>query len=143
MPSGGRRGRDAARLRLGTRPQGPAARARAAHRMKRSPMRTAAPPGRGASPPSASVTESPSQTYLLGTKDDEIERLGLQHRVWRPQVLACWRRAGITTGSRVLDLGAGPGFATVDLAEIVGPSGRVVAYERSPRFVALDRKSVV
>ena len=78
--------------------------------------------------------------YVLGTHDDEINRLGLQHRVWRPHVLAAWQRAGLTTGARVLDVGAGPGFATLDLAELVGPSGRVVAIERSARFVASARE---
>ena len=73
--------------------------------------------------------------YVLGTHDEELTRLGLQHRVWRPVVLDCWRKAGITVGSRVLDVGSGPGFATVDLAEIVGPAGQVVALERSNRFV--------
>jgi SAM-dependent methyltransferase len=86
-------------------------------------------------------TGAPQQDYLLGTRDDEVERLGLQHRVWRPFVLSAWRRAGISAGSRVLDLGAGPGYATVDLAEIVGPKGRVVAVERSPRFVAVAREA--
>jgi len=60
----------------------------------------------------------------------------LQHRVWRPVVLECWRKAGITVGSRVLDVGAGPGYATVDLAEIVGPSGQVTAAERSSNYVS-------
>ena len=73
--------------------------------------------------------------YLLGTHDQELERLGLQHRVWRPTVLNCWKTAGISRGSRVLDVGAGPGFATVDLAEIVGPTGEVTAIERSARYV--------
>src|SRR5205809_4569231 len=73
--------------------------------------------------------------YVLGTHDEELARLGLQHRVWRPVVLACWEKAGITVGSRVLDVGAGPGYATVDLAEIVGPTGEVVATERSNKFV--------
>lgn len=73
--------------------------------------------------------------YVLGTHDAEIERLGLQHRVWRPYALDAWRRAGVTVGQRVIDFGAGPGFATVDLAEIVGPAGEVVALERSARFV--------
>ena len=68
--------------------------------------------------------------YVLGTHDEEIARLGLQHRVWRPVVLECWRKAGVTVGSRVLDVGAGPGYATVDLAEIVGPTCEVVALER-------------
>jgi ubiquinone/menaquinone biosynthesis C-methylase UbiE len=79
------------------------------------------------------------RSYFLGTHDEELERLGLQHRVWRPTVLECWRRAGIGPGSKVLDVGAGPGFAAVDLAEIVGPAGRVVAVERSARFVEAGR----
>jgi SAM-dependent methyltransferase len=73
--------------------------------------------------------------YVLGTHDEEISRLGLQHRVWRPVVLDCWQKAGITVGKRVLDVGAGPGYAAVDLAEIVGPTGEVVALERSSKFV--------
>lgn len=73
--------------------------------------------------------------YVLGTHAEELTRLGLQHRVWRPIVLACWQAAGITAGKRVLDVGAGPGYATVDLAEIVGPGGEVVALERSHNFV--------
>jgi len=73
--------------------------------------------------------------YILGTNDEELERLGLQHRVWRSVVLNCWQNAGITIGSKVIDVGAGPGYATVDLAGIVGPQGRVTAVERSARYV--------
>lgn len=74
--------------------------------------------------------------YVLGTHDEEVARLGLQHRVWRPVVLDCWKKAGITSGKRVLDVGAGPGYATVDLAQIVGPGGEVTALERSSNFVS-------
>jgi len=74
--------------------------------------------------------------YLLGTHDDEVARLGLQHRVWRPRVLDAWRRAGVSEGAKVVDAGAGPGWATFDLAEIVGPKGRVHALERSERFLS-------
>jgi SAM-dependent methyltransferase len=73
--------------------------------------------------------------YVLGTDDGEIERLGLQHRVWRPRMLDAWRRAAVTAGQTFLDVGAGPGFAAADAAEIVGPDGRVIALERSPRFL--------
>ena len=73
--------------------------------------------------------------YVLGTHNEELARLGLQHRVWRPVVLDCWQRAGITVGKHVLDVGAGPGYATVDLAEIVGPTGEVIALERSENFI--------
>jgi SAM-dependent methyltransferase len=73
--------------------------------------------------------------YVLGTHDEEVQRLGLQHRVWRPQMLDAFRRAGIGPGASVVDVGAGPGFAATDLAEIVGPDGRVLAVERSRRFL--------
>jgi SAM-dependent methyltransferase len=75
------------------------------------------------------------RTYVLGTQDDEIERLGLQHRIWRPRVSMAWRKAGFGVGQTVLDVGAGPGYATRDLAEIVGPTGHVWALERSRRFL--------
>ncbi|HEX4738580.1 MAG TPA: methyltransferase domain-containing protein [Allosphingosinicella sp.] len=73
--------------------------------------------------------------YVLGTDPGEIDRLGLQHRVWRPRMLDACRRAGIGPGRTVLDVGAGPGFAATDIAEIVGPAGCVIAVERSRRFL--------
>jgi SAM-dependent methyltransferase len=81
------------------------------------------------------MTTSQDRDYVLGTHDEEIARLGLQHRIWRPQALAAWRRAGLTVGQTVLDLGCGPGYASVDLAEIVGPGGKVEAVDRSRRFL--------
>jgi SAM-dependent methyltransferase len=77
--------------------------------------------------------------YVLGTHDAEIERLALQHRVWRDRALDAWTRAGVAAGQTVVDVGAGPGHAALDLAEIVGCRGRVIAVERSHRFlVALE-----
>jgi SAM-dependent methyltransferase len=73
--------------------------------------------------------------YVLGTHDAELERLGLQHRLWRSRVLDAWRRARLGPGQTVLDVGAGPGYAALDLAEIVGRAGHVVALERSRRFL--------
>lgn len=74
--------------------------------------------------------------YVLGTHDAEIARLGVQHAVWRERMLQAWDRAGIAEGRHVLDVGAGPGYATLDLAARVGPRGSVTAIERSARFVA-------
>jgi SAM-dependent methyltransferase len=78
--------------------------------------------------------------YVLGTHDEEVTRLGLQHRAWRAYALDAWRRAGFRTGQTLVDIGCGPGWASLDLAEIVGPAGRVVAIDRSRRFLqALER----
>jgi SAM-dependent methyltransferase len=73
--------------------------------------------------------------YVLGTQDDEVQRLGVQHGVWRDRVLDAFRRAGIGPDQTVIDVGAGPGFVTADLAALVGPSGKVVALERAPHFL--------
>ena len=88
-------------------------------------------------------TKTGERDYVLGTHDAEIERLGLQHRVWRRNVLDVWQRVGIDTGHTVIDLGAGPGYATLDLAEVVGSSGKVIAVERSQRFIEILKQRAV
>ena len=77
--------------------------------------------------------------YVLGTRDDEVARLGVQHNVWRGEMLEGFRLAGFGAGQTILDVGAGPGFASADLAELVGTDGRVIALERSPHFAATLR----
>ncbi len=77
----------------------------------------------------------PDRDYVLGTHDAEIERLGLQHRIWRERALDAWRRAGFAAGQTLIDVGCGPGWAALDLAELVGPRGRVHALDRSRRFL--------
>lgn len=83
-----------------------------------------------------------AKDYVLGTNDTETRRLGVQHDAWRPCVLDCWRRAGVTAGAHVIDVGAGPGYAALDLADLVGPSGYVAAIERSPTFVEAGRAAI-
>jgi len=74
--------------------------------------------------------------YILGTHDEEIARLALQHSAWRNDALAAWRTAGFRPGQTILDVGCGPGFATLDLAGSAGSDGRVIAIDKSPRFLA-------
>lgn len=73
--------------------------------------------------------------YVLGTGSDESIRLGLQHRLWSAATHALWERAGVQPGMTVLDLGCGPGHAAMDLAQIVGPTGRVIAIDESAAFL--------
>ena len=86
--------------------------------------------------PETSPAPADDREYLLGTGDAELWRLALQHRVWAGQAFSLWERAGFGRGATVLDLGCGPGFATLDLAHLVGPEGRVVAADASRRFLA-------
>lgn len=73
--------------------------------------------------------------YVLGTGDVEIRRLGIQHTAWRDLAHAAWQRAGVKAGDTVVDIGCGPGYATLDLARLVGPRGKVIAIDRSRRFL--------
>jgi SAM-dependent methyltransferase len=81
------------------------------------------------------MTAINDRDYVLGTHDEEVERLGLQHAVWRPRALEAWRQARFTRGQTIIDVGSGPGYASSDLASIVGAEGRVIACDRSRRFL--------
>jgi SAM-dependent methyltransferase len=78
--------------------------------------------------------------YLLGINDMELERLRFQHSVWGPLTRDFFARLGVKGGWKVLDAGAGPGFVTMDLRELVGSSGEVTALELSPFYLEQARK---
>jgi ubiquinone/menaquinone biosynthesis C-methylase UbiE len=64
-----------------------------------------------------------------------------QHVLLNPERLAKWdparflARFGLQAGQTVLDLGSGPGFWTLPLAEIVGPNGQVWALDVSQELL--------
>ncbi|CAM5795357.1 class I SAM-dependent methyltransferase [Ottowia pentelensis] len=63
-----------------------------------------------------------------------------QIRAWlRPVTDAMMEMARIAPGMAVLDLAAGAGDQTLDLARRVGPAGRVLATDLSPAILALAR----
>jgi ubiquinone/menaquinone biosynthesis C-methylase UbiE len=74
--------------------------------------------------------------YVLGTGADELERLGLQHRLWSDAAHALWKIARVQPGMRVLDIGCGPGYASSDLAQLVQHEGSVLGVDESAGFVA-------
>jgi SAM-dependent methyltransferase len=80
--------------------------------------------------------------YHLGTSELEFERLAYQHQVWSDVSARLWNQAEIGRGQRVLDLGCGPGLATLDLAQRVTHSGQIYAMDASERFLAhLDSRA--
>lgn len=79
--------------------------------------------------------------YPFGYGEDEIERLGVQHRVWAAESQSFLDRAGFREGDTVVDLGCGPGYTTLELARAVGPGGAVIAVDRDgERSIPLLRK---
>lgn len=75
------------------------------------------------------------QEYVLGTHDAELARLGLQHQLWLAQSARGWEKAGFARGQKILDVGCGPGYATVDLSQLVGGTGQIVGVDMSRRFL--------
>lgn len=84
------------------------------------------------------MTES-TKDYILGVERAELDRLRFQHTAWLAPMHRLLARAGLRGGARALDLGAGPGFTTVELARFVGPAGSVLAREQSADFLAFLR----
>ncbi len=73
--------------------------------------------------------------YLLGISADELERMRFQHGVWKHVTDGFLDRMGVAGGWRCLDVGAGPGFVTMDLRERVGENGSVTALDPSPLYL--------
>lgn len=83
------------------------------------------------------MSASTSNEYVLGTGSDEWDRLQIQHRLWSDAAVDAWKRAGFggEGGRRIIDVGCGPGHATMDLAQLVGRAGEVVGVDESPGFI--------
>jgi SAM-dependent methyltransferase len=77
--------------------------------------------------------------YVLGHSDLEIERLELQASIIAGVTRRLIRECGISTGMRVLDIGCGTGDVAMLLAEAVGESGTVVAFDRETRAIETAR----
>ncbi len=79
--------------------------------------------------------KSDNDEYLLGVNKTELERLRFQHRVWKENTGSFLDRLNIRKGWKCLDVGAGPGFVTMDLRERVGSSGEITALEPSEFYL--------
>jgi SAM-dependent methyltransferase len=68
-------------------------------------------------------------TYVLGTTRQEYERVRRQAEVWQLATERVLDRVDPAPGSQVLDAGSGPGVTMRQLAQRVGPRGRVVGID--------------
>ena len=80
--------------------------------------------------------------YVLGNLANEIERLGFQHDVLGEGFRALWLRGGITAGTQVLDAGCGPGYASLELAKLVGDTGKVTAVDFTSKYLQHLQKQI-
>ena len=80
-----------------------------------------------------------TSAYVLGHADCEIERLQFQADVIAGVSRRLIRECGIGPGMRVLDIGCGAGHMSMLLAEAVGDTGSVVAFDREARAIETAR----
>ena len=73
--------------------------------------------------------------YFIGVDARELERLRDQHAAWRSETESLWASAGFGAGQHLVDLGSGPGFTALDLAQRVGPTGRVAALDKASAYL--------
>jgi ubiquinone/menaquinone biosynthesis C-methylase UbiE len=78
--------------------------------------------------------------YALGHSDRELNRLERQGDYFHDLTRDLLLRAGICQGMQVLDYGGGAGDVAMLAAEIVGPSGAVVSFDRSSEAVTKARE---
>jgi FkbM family methyltransferase len=78
---------------------------------------------------------SPVRTELgftvAGSTEDIIQRYLYLFGVWEPDITA-WVRSHLRPGDVVVDIGANIGYFSLLSATLVGPDGRVVAFEAVP-----------
>lgn len=83
-------------------------------------------------------SEPPLQKeYVMGHDDRERRRLALQASILNPFTEQLLRRAGISTGMHVLDLGCGIGEVSLMLARLVGRHGTVTAIDIDQTALAI------
>ena len=79
-------------------------------------------------------------TYTLGRTSHETTRLIEQSRIYGESTQRLCKRAGITDGMRVLEIGSGAGDVALTLAELVGPTGEVIGVDVNPSILDTARR---
>lgn len=69
--------------------------------------------------------------YTLRLSETELNRYRMMASFARAAETKAWQAAGIDKGARIVDIGCGPGLPLLELADGVGPEGRVVGVDQS------------
>jgi SAM-dependent methyltransferase len=75
--------------------------------------------------------------YILGRSRREIQRLIQQADIIRPITERLLMRLNIGPGAGVLDLGCGAGDVSMLVAELAGPTGRVIGIDQNAEVLAI------
>lgn len=74
----------------------------------------------------ADITE-----YFLATGENDSSRLEIINRLYNPAALDFMKKSGLDSGMTILEIGCGTGHMAIELAKIVGSSGKVIASDIS------------
>jgi ubiquinone/menaquinone biosynthesis C-methylase UbiE len=85
------------------------------------------------------MTTEGLDSYIIRGGKEGRDRLSVLARVLQPTTLALIDRVGSIAGATVVDVGCGGGDVTFDLAERVGPGGRVVGIDLDETKLELAR----
>lgn len=75
--------------------------------------------------------------YVIRGGREGAQRLEILARSGAAAITAFWDRIGVAAGFSCLELGCGPGYLSLALAERVGPTGRVVAVDADAEAISL------
>lgn len=67
--------------------------------------------------------------YVLGSSDDELERLRIQSELFEKPTIQTLNLAGIQQGMRCLDVGCGAGYTSLLMSQFIGRSGKVTGMD--------------
>lgn len=81
-----------------------------------------------------------SSDYVLGHSDRERRRLAAQAAILAPITEQLLRRAGLSSGMRVVDLGCGVGDVSMIAARLVGATGQVTGIDIDPAALSIARQ---
>jgi ubiquinone/menaquinone biosynthesis C-methylase UbiE len=76
------------------------------------------------------MSGGPNMPYSLGHSERERQRLKRQALLYESATLNVFRRAGIASGMRVLDVGCGVGDVSFAARQLVGDAGQIVGIDR-------------
>jgi SAM-dependent methyltransferase len=83
------------------------------------------------------MSETAAARYVMGHNDRERRRLALQATILQPCTENLMRRAGVSPGMHVLDVGCGVGDVTLLVASLVGRDGSVTSLDLDPGALAI------
>jgi len=74
-----------------------------------------------------------SKDYFLGVSQAELKRLEKQHLAWQPEMAALIKTANLSDCAKIIDLGCGPGFTSIEIAKLC-PNSVIIALDKSELY---------